>query len=282
MKKIKKYNVYAKYSIVLILVSFFSFLGCEKHELISEADVITHFSEADVIVQSEEFQDYLSAYIKMTNKLKNIKPGPRKKIIENNGHTVYQYQTIDASDYKKTIEARIKLISKYPNYLNFVGTEKSKLAIDCINKSTKLKSLLGVNNNNRLKSGSTEDDKTYADWRVESFDDHDGQFNATAFDSFDDAVQAARFYGSTNNEESGIWKLPDGSAVFIIDTQATAGTMQMPYEAGIGAIAHYHPSGDGGMSTADDDAFDDWYNNMGINTSIIITQDSIYTYTYEE
>lgn len=271
----KKSNVYAKFIIVLILFSFLSFWSCEKHEIISESDVIT---------QSEEFQNYLAAYIKMTDKLKNVKNGPRKKIIEKNEHAVYQYQTIDASLYKKTIEARNKLISKYPSYINFVGAEKSNMAINCINKSTRLKRLLSVkNHNNRLKSGSTEgDDKTYADWRVESFDDNNGQFNATAFDSFDDAVNAARYYGSTNNEECGIWKLSDGSAVFITDNQATSGNMTMPYSSGISGIAHYHPSGDGGMSDADYDAFDDWYNNEDIDTSIIITQDSIYTYTYGE
>lgn len=138
----------------------------------------------------------------------------------------------------------------------------------------------------RLKSGSPEDgddDKTYADWRVEDFDDHDGQFNATAFDSFDDAVSEMRNYGSANNVECAVWKLSDGSTVFITDSEATSDSMTIPYlESNIStdAIGHYHPSGDGEMSDDDWDAFDDWH-EAGVDTSLIITQDSVYTYTYE-
>ena len=89
------------------------------------------------------------------------------------------------------------------------------MAIDCINKSPKLLQLIETDYQSiRLKSGSPEggdDDKTYADWRVEDFDDNDGQFNATAFDSFDDAVSASQNYGSSNNVECAVWKLSDGS-----------------------------------------------------------------------
>ena len=111
MKTLSKSNLFTTLLLMIFSFGIIVFWGCEKQEVTSEADII---------VETEEFQEYLSAYINMVNELQNVKNGPRKKIGEKNGHILYQHQTIDASIYKKTIKARNKLISKYPEYKNIL------------------------------------------------------------------------------------------------------------------------------------------------------------------
>lgn len=280
MKSIRKSNLFTTTVVMLLVFSFIGFLGCEKQEF---------YKETDLIMQSDEYQEYLVSYIVMSEQLQQFKNtslktigkelGPWEEIEKNNGYTLYKYKnSFDTEVYKNTIEARKKLLSKHPEYINISAEEKIGMANDCFRKSKKIEHLLLANNikmktqNVRLKSSPPEN-KTYADWQVASFDDNNGQFNATAFKNYEAAVDSIRNF----SVEGAIWLLPDGSAILISDSQATTTSMTVPYRSGITSISHLHPNGNPTPSSNDSTAFRDW-RSEGINTAIIITNDSIYVF----
>jgi proteasome lid subunit RPN8/RPN11 len=275
MNLIKKTNLFSSTILMLFLVSTMVFWSCEKD---------TFFSETEEITQSQEFEDYLVAHFQFMDEIQSSKTKTKKvKIGQVNGKNVYRYsrKNFDKELFNEAVDARNNLINKYPNYSSLNNSEKKRAYYNTIQNSKRLNQIVSIKPKLdipfvRLKSAPAEADDAASD--VE--DQLPDQFSLETLDDYEDAYDAARAHGDSTGFESGGYIFDDSSAIFFVDDSATSSSMSMPvWNNGASTTYHYHPGGTPTMSSQDSLSMD-FMDSYGIDTCIIVTSDSTYTYGF--
>ncbi len=271
-KLIRESNLFTSTVIMLCFFSIIGFLGCEKENT---------FPEMEDITQSQEFEDYLMTHIQFVN---GIQPSNTEKVIigQINGRDVYRYSHMayDKGLFNRVVEARNNLIKKYPNYTTLSRVEKESVYYDRIQNSKVLNEIVSVKTSLgtfvRLKSEPTEADDAASDIEGQLSD----KYSLETFNSYENAYDAARSHGDSTGVESGGFIFPDGSAIFFVSDSATTSSTTLPvWNNGASTTYHYHPGGTPTMSSQDSLSMD-FMSTYGINTCVIVTSDSTYTYRF--
>jgi proteasome lid subunit RPN8/RPN11 len=245
-------------AIAIVLVANCFMTGCQKEDSTGEL-------RKDKISQSKEYEEYMVAHLNFYNELQNI-TGQKVKIEEVNGKSVYRTtaKSFKIELFNKIFVAHRELIYKYPEYEKLNANEKSKLFDIVSVKSKEIAKLLPIENRPvRLKNGMIENAARYIT-----------QF----FSNYLDAFMACFNYSTNHNVESGGLVLPNGKALFIIDTAATSTSMSL---SGISVALwgspntvtfHFHPGGNIYPSSTDSTTMQTMM-EYDINTLIILTVD---------
>jgi hypothetical protein len=263
--KDKKYKVYSLIAIITTMMFTGIFIQC-----CSDNSDIDELKVSETISSSIEFENYLIAYFTFTNECVTIQNSPQI-IGQINGKKIWK-KTVNKIDRKlldDVVESNKILVNKFPEYPQMNDTKKHELLNNALIKSEKIRRLIPVNNLSptiRLKQGSEIPSVPgfFLDW----------------FASITEAYQACMNYSQTNNVESGGYIFPDGRAILIIDSLATDSTMRIPvWNNGASAGFHYHPGNNPSMSPQDSLAMS-LMQEHGIDSLIIITQDTISGYGF--